>query len=135
MNNLKIVFLLLFLLIVSFFVFFGSKNRSKKEYSYTSIQVNNTIVNIGVKSKQDSSVAFFYIRNVGNDTLFVMDMVTDCHCTAISSSKTYAISGEELEIRAEYDKSSTGFFQQSIIVHTNSLESPTLFIMRGRITD
>lgn len=132
MKNSKTVLLLLFILMVSFL---GCKSRSEKEYSYTSIQVDNTIVNIGTKSKQDSSVAFFYIRNVGNDTLFVTDMVTDCHCTAISSSEPYAISGEELEIRAEYDKSSTGFFQQSIIVHTNSLQSPTLLVMRGRIKE
>lgn len=132
-RNLIVVSILLVILVVSLFVF--RENSSKKHSAYTELEVEKNLINIGQKSKGDSSIAIFTINNIGDDTLFVKDIVADCHCTVINPSNSFAVSGEQLKLRAVYDNSSTGFFQQSIMLYTNSIQSPTLLVMRGKVID
>ena len=78
---------------------------------------------------------YFLISNTGNNLLNIKSVEPDCHCT-ISNFPKYPIKPNTTDtIHFTYSPSNLGYFQQKIIVKTNTLTSPTLLIIRGKVEE
>ncbi len=120
-------------LVMGYLFFF--QGEETVEIPLTSVEVEKRVINIGNNPMNQPSFAYFNLLNTGSNELVIKDITSDCHCTAITSTINKASPGESLLIKAEYDNNSTGFFNQAITVHLNTLSSPELLIIRGRIIE
>lgn len=133
MKRIKILLVALGLIFLA--VMYVQRTERKPLRLLTEAIVVRKVINMGERSINDSSVVYFKIENTGDNPLFITGMTTDCHCTAVVSEADSVGPGEVMILRAEYDNNSVGFFNQAITVHMNTLSSPELLIIRGRITE
>ena len=110
--------------------------RKKADYSgleVTDIRVSRKLIDVGDRRKNDSVIATYVFYNTGNKDLVIRSVEPDCHCTVPEFSKDPVKPNDSIAIRLKYDSSIPGVFQSSALVTTNSKQTPTLLIMRGKI--
>ncbi len=132
MKKIKILVILLGLGFLA--VMYFQRPEKETERPLTEVRLDKKVINMGDRSINDSSVVYFKIENTGENPLFITGMTTDCHCTAVVPESDSVGPGEIMTLRAEYDNNAVGFFNQAITVYMNTLSSPELLIIRGRIT-
>lgn len=110
------------------------KNNSNINES-SSVFFENTLKNVGDIRKGTIYRGFFLVKSNGNSDLQIKSLEPDCHCTISKYSKKLLKSGQTDTIFFSYNASNAGYFQQKIIVKTNTLSSPDLLIIRGRVLD
>ena len=108
-------------------------NLSKQNNKIVSINVREPIIDIGKIKKSNKSVASFELENKGNTKLSLVDVVSDCHCTAANWRKTVIHPEKSFILTVEYDNNKPGFFEQKVNVYFKEKRNPTLLVMRGYV--
>jgi len=76
------------------------------------------------------------VKNIGTKDLKILDIKSDCHCTIGEISNDYLKPGEATFIIYNIKPNMTGFFQQKIIIKTNSEITPLkLILIRGKAVE
>ena len=138
MRIFKKIFIACSILIIGFIVLdklVMSNSQDLVENEFTTVSINSKVINLGTVKSKEESVAEFIIVNTGEFDLFIENVTSDCHCTVPTWDHSPIRPNDSTVIIAEYDMSGLGFFQQNINVEINALNSPLLFIMRGKVVE
>lgn len=111
--------------------------RKKTDYTgleVTDIRISKKLIDVGERMLNDSVSATYMFYNTGKTDLVIMNVEPDCHCTIPEFSQERIKPNDSVAIRLKYDSTIPGVFQSSAMVTTNAKQTPTLLIMRGRIT-
>jgi len=109
------------------------KADSSKDRMSTTIRLSKTLVDVGERKPHSVVDANFTIYNTGTNSLYIQNVVPDCHCTVASFSTKPIPPLDSTIISLRYDATRPGVFQSSAVITTNSSPATTLLIMRGSI--
>lgn len=107
------------------------KNFSKP----TTIFVETRMINVGTIKKSEKKSATFIIHNTGTKDLVIENVEPDCHCTIVSWKREAVNPTKSATITLAYDNSTTGIFQRTATVHTNSSEEIFILTIRGKVVN
>jgi uncharacterized protein DUF1573 len=96
------------------------------------LSYDNPIVNVGQIKYGIPYSSNIKIRNTGNADLFIENMSTDCSCTIVDQAKKNIPPGDSLAIGYKVSPHTIGFFQQKIIIQSNGVNNPVMFVIRGK---
>ncbi len=105
----------------------------RKKIPLTTIDYNITIYNLGDFFINESKKATFSIRNKGTQPLLIKDIITSCGCTIPIYDKQPIEPGNISNIIIEIKMQEEGYFEKTILVYTNTPDSPLLFKIKGNI--
>jgi|SRR6478752_3303719 hypothetical protein len=98
------------------------------------IYYSERIINLGNISFNKTFNGSIWIKNVGDETLNLSDISTDCSCTVPGIKKAKILPGDSLRLPFIITPAEDGFIQQSIYINNNSVnESRVLFLIRAKI--
>ncbi len=107
------------------------KNLGKR----TTIFIESRMINVGTIKKLEKKAATFTIRNTGDKDFVIENVDPDCHCTIVSWEKKAVKPNETATVTLEYDNSTTGIFQRTVTVYTNSSEEILILTIRGKVVN
>lgn len=115
------------------YVFFKPGKLNVSRVANTEVIIQDKIVNVGLRPLNKTVDTFFVLENVGEKSLIIQNVKTDCHCTVSNWDKRPIQPKQKTLIKVSYDGLNIGFFQKRILVEANILHSPLLLIFRGEI--
>lgn len=78
--------------------------------------------------------ASFTIKNVGDDTLYIKNINTDCGCTTVKSPKKFILPTESSSVLLSYDtKSDSGDVTKTVVVESNTTPILHTVIIAGMV--
>ncbi len=103
----------------------------------TVISIDTMTYTFGEVKHGDVVNARFIIRNIGRDTLYVLDNFKSCTCTSASLSSNYAMPGDSILLKMTLNTSmrSKGFNSVYSGLKLNTEQTFYKFILRGNIKD
>lgn len=105
----------------------GTESASRKMIK-TTVEVDQTDVNLGPFDKSETRKATFVFKNTGNSPLVILDASTTCGCAAPAFDKSPAPLGGSLRVTVEMTPKDSGFFSETITVKCNTEQSIKLTI-------
>jgi archaellum component FlaG (FlaF/FlaG flagellin family) len=131
--------------IISIIILLIGCNRIKQDESNNKVKksrnINETEVEIAVKKynfgkvKSDTIISkMFYVKNIGNSDLFILDSFTSCTCTSSSINKKKVSPGDSLSYSVQIDMNHKKGYTR--IVGYLSLNTPKTyykFIVEGEV--
>lgn len=106
-----------------------------KEKSLTKLKVIPEEVNFG-KIKQDSIYkGVFYIKNVGDNTLEIYNVISGCGCTVVKLEQRKLQAGDSVPIKFEFNsRGKFGIQDRSISIFGNTKDTIQFFTIKGEVT-
>jgi hypothetical protein len=114
--------------ILLFFVLSCGQEKTKR----TKIEVSSKIANMGEISIGAEKKAKFIIKNIGENDLFISDIIPDCYCTIPLWNKKAVSPGDSTSVAVTVKKEQEGIFQQVVKVQMNTNEKSLLLVVRGK---
>lgn len=98
----------------------------------TTISVPIRKIDLGKVSKDDIQ-ATFSIKNIGSNKLLIQHLNVSCGCTSVDYPRQPILSGDSAVINVKVKKDQVGFFQETIVVYGNMLETPVVLKLSGNV--
>lgn len=97
--------------------------------------VDSTTFNFGVIKAGDTVTHSFHFKNTGNVPLIILSATASCGCTVPHYNKTPILPNQSDSITTVFisKKDGTGFQNKVMTVKYNSLQSPKLLTLYGRL--
>jgi len=124
------ILLLITISVVIIIVVLKLNNPHKK---LTTIEVNNNLVKLGDVMHKKSISTSFQLTNTGENALIIEEVLADCHCTVPKWDLSSIKSGETTSLEVIYEAINLGYFQRSIKVSANTLNSPLILTIQGKV--
>jgi hypothetical protein len=101
----------------------------------TKANISYDIVNLGEQNKNltEKSIGVFYLKNCGNNNLFIYHVDRDCSCTDYVVSDTLIVPKDSVKIQVIYDNRHDGYFTHSVKIHCNTEDSPYILTIIGTL--
>ena len=109
----------------------GKTNRTEMKHTKTTVQLNQTVVNMGTfywEEKQDTVVELI---NIGDNLLAIHDVLTSCGCTVADYDKIPIRKGEKLDVKISYKAEHPERFNKTIAIYCNVEQSPLIVRIKG----
>lgn len=107
-------------------------NRSSQSSRPTTkVSVNQTELDLGTFSKEEKQERSFVLTNTGNGLLAIQDIITSCGCTKVKYSKEPVRPGGTLEVKVLYEAEQAEYFNKTITVYCNAVDSPLRLTVKG----
>lgn len=104
------------------------KEQVKLPPSKAEVYVENTTIDMGSFSKDNTRNATFALKNIGEEPLVILDTNTSCGCVTARYDKYPANKGELLNIFIEVKPKEVGYFNETITVKCNTNNTIKLII-------
>ncbi len=110
----------------------GDSIQSKK-IPLTIVDYDITTYNLGKFSTDESKKAIFSLKNKGTQPLLIKDVTTSCGCATPIYDRQPIEPGKISNIIVEMKMKKEGYFEKTILVYTNTPDSPLFFKIKGNI--
>jgi len=99
-------------------------------FSQPQIKIENTILNFGDVSFKETPIReTVVVKNVGTDTLQILNVRPDCGCTVAPIEKNILPPGDSTKIQIEFDiRNFTGLVTKNINIFSNDPQRPNISI-------
>ncbi len=117
-------------------IYFGYPHAQKiyeQKFNTTEIEIERKMIDVGTYTAGKNTKAVFRITNIGTNDLLIKSVNPDCHCTGVNWTKTKVAPDSTAIIKAQFDNSTTGYFQKIIKVECNTMNSPIILTLRGKV--
>ena len=134
MKNMRIIYLLLFILTSSIKLSIGQEKLVINNNS-PEIIFEQDIIDLGEFMQYDdpSSKCEFKFTNTGKEPLIISKCKGSCGCTVPICPKEPILPGETGIINVNYDEKRVGSFNKSITITSNAKNSPKIIKIKGKI--
>lgn len=109
----------------------------KKSLSITKraiVDIDNQSLNLGRLDASTVKTEHFRIKNDSNDTVFIRDILTSCHCTEISLSSMVLFPKSSVECMVKYlGDTVKGEFDNTIYIYYKEFNYPSIIRISGTI--
>ena len=99
------------------------KDNPNKNIPKTTAETDQTEINFGTFDKSETKETTIEVKNTGESPLVIVDISTTCGCTAATYDKRPAKPGESLRVGIKMTPKDTGFFNETVTIKCNSIES------------
>lgn len=126
----------------------GSKNKKnsppdaslilKDTAAYTQVKFVDSAQNFGTVKRGEQVKLKYTVENTGRNPLFIINVQPSCGCTVADFTKTPILPSQTGLIEATFDSNhgSSGDIHKSIVVTTNSKNSPNFVVtFEGKVVD
>lgn len=107
--------------------------RDTEKTVNTIIEVPVHELDLGTLAVGEEKTVSFTLRNRGDRSLIILDVVTSCGCTAAKFEKEPVKSGKETTVTVTYTAEEVGLFNKSITVYANTDDSPIKLRIKGEV--
>jgi hypothetical protein len=121
------------LCIITYFGYPHAQRFYEQEFNTTEIEIEHKMIDVGTYTADTETETIFKIKNIGTNDLLLKSVTPDCHCTGVNWTKTKVSPDSTAIIKAQFDNSATGYFQKIIKVECNSMNSPIILTLRGKV--
>lgn len=90
-------------------------------------------IKLGSVGRGNTVTAFMKLRNNGNDTLRIKDVITGCECTSASLSSYKVAPGEQSEVTIDFHDTVPGEFYRTVTIEYFNRQSTTTIELSGII--
>lgn len=98
----------------------GEKNAEQKNTAYTTVEPEQTEIELIETKIQETSVATFILKNTGDAPLLIKDISASCGCTVPEWDKNPIKPGDKTEIKVKVTPDATGHFRKTVTVFCNT---------------
>lgn len=105
----------------------------KLEPKNTIASLSNGYIELGEVAQDFESEVYFYLINRGENLLHVKDLVPDCYCTVPAWNKQPILPGDSLRVTVIHKTNNIGYFQQDVRIYLNTVDSPLILTIKGRV--
>lgn len=105
--------------------------KLKTNQSSTNYLIEEDLINVGTINLDTLNTFNFSIVNTGDSRLIIHDIVPDCMCTTVKLNTKTAAPKDTILLAVVVKQDIHGYFQQNILVHCNTLNSPFLLTIQG----
>ena len=109
----------------------GDKADLKENRTQTDVELEDTLVDLGIFDSKKEQKCIFTIQNTGKNLLVIDDINTSCGCTTVEYSKEPVQSGKSIDIAVTYKAEHPEHFNKTITVYCNSESSPLQLKIKG----
>ena len=113
--------------------FFNIKKKAKEELAKSIIKKSKH--DFGELKLHEKVETIFEITNVSATPLIISDIKPDCGCTAVNWERKPVPNRGKAFISVQYRADNIGFFSKRIFVFSNAINSPNLFIIKGKVNN
>lgn len=99
----------------------------------TTLSFENRTYNFKEIPVKKEVLAVFYFLNAGKEPLLIKDVRTSCGCTVPEWTKEKLKPNEKGEIKIVYDAKYPGYFNKTISVFYNGIDSPKGLRIKGMV--
>ncbi|MEY8687463.1 DUF1573 domain-containing protein [Bacteroides sp. AN502(2024)] len=107
-----------------FNILLGTNNNRMNKIPITQITISEQMINMGSFSWKDSQEKDLVIRNVGDSSLAINDVITSCGCVKVEYSKEPVQPDMNLNLKIRYHAEHPEHFSKTISVYCNAEGSP-----------
>jgi len=97
----------------------------------TTVEQIQDVIELSDIKKGETHKLQFSLKNTGNTALVISDIKTSCGCTTASWQKIPVEPGKTTPINAEINIKELGFFQKTVSVYCNTVNSPVIYTIKG----
>lgn len=90
---------------------------------------------IGLIEKTDEAHVYFKFKNIGEEELYISDILTRCGCTVPFWNKEAIKPNQEDSILVEFNPIETGLISNEVHVYVNNNPMPTILYLKGIVQD
>lgn len=119
--------------IMAIFVFLLMSCSSSSNKNNAAIQFNQNYFDFGTIEFNSNAEKSFEFSNPGKVPLIIYDVKTSCGCTSTDWPKEPIKAGSTSQIKINYNTSTLGHFDKTIIVFFNGPDSPILLLIKGNV--
>ena len=109
--------------------------KKTEENIVTSAKIDKIEHNFGTIRRGSANPADFTITNTGNFPLVILRVSVSCGCTNVTWDKQPVEPGKMATIHVEMTPDETGVFRKTIVVYSNTNESPMRLTLTGTTTE
>ena len=109
----------------------GGKADLKENRTQTDVELEDTLVDLGIFDSKKEQKCIFTIQNTGKNLLVIDDINASCGCTTVEYSKEPVQSGKSIDIAVTYKAEHPEHFNKTITVYCNSESSPLQLKIKG----
>ena len=109
----------------------GKAPSQKEEILSTTILLDKPSIDFGVFPWKEEQKAKFIIKNTGNESLVIKDIITSCDCTTVSYKKEPVPPNESLEVEITFKAEHPEVFERDITVYCNADNAPVEVTVKG----
>lgn len=117
--------------------FYSSIISGKKSLSIIQnaiVDIDHQDLNLGHLHAGDSKMEQFRIKNINNDTIFIRDIQTSCHCTKISVPTLTLLPKSSVECTVKFIGDTVkGEFDNTIYIYYKGFDYPSIIHINGII--
>jgi hypothetical protein len=111
-------------------------NKFSQEYPIineknSSIKFERELFDFGELQYLSNATALFKYVNTSKKPLIITLVETGCGCTVATYKRTAIMSGDSGVISFQYDTKRTGYFDRTIYIYSNAIQSPNLVKIKG----
>jgi|GEM_PF-5045824 hypothetical protein len=134
MSSKKVYFIFFFsiaFLSVSIWYRYNYSWKGHDDLNKTEIYVRTPNINIGRVSDINLAFGEFYIKNIGNNSLFISNVKVSCTCSSVTLLDQEVQPGDSLLILVKYNMNTPSYFYSDVIVSGNFKNSPIFLSFEG----
>lgn len=105
--------------------------NKKNEIEKTDISVNKTEINLGSFNWIIPQETTLQIKNIGNNQLTILDIVSSCGCTVPEYDLESVAPGGIINFKITFTAERPEYFERNVIIHCNIKDSPIEIIIKG----
>ena len=128
------IFVVFVILVITSRYHYYDINKSQV-VSFTTIQLNQTIMDLGQIQQGKPQTVHFTFKNTGEFPLVIQQVEASCGCTEPEWPKQPIKPGRSGEIKVTYDAKYPGRFVKSIKVFCNSEKGVDELVVKGEVKE
>lgn len=109
----------------------GKAPSQKEDIPSTTILLDKPFIDFGVFPWKEEQKAKFIIKNTGNESLVIKDIITSCDCTTVSYKKEPVPQNGSLEVEITFKAEHPEVFERDITVYCNANNAPVEVTVKG----
>lgn len=106
-------------------------NKQNTESVNTEIEINKTNINLGEFNWKERQEILVQIKNIGENQLKILDIISSCDCTVPEYDSQSALPGEIKNLKITFTAERPEYFERNVIIYCNTNKSPVEVKIRG----
>lgn len=98
----------------------GEENAEQNNISQTTVEAEQTEIELKDTKVQKTSIATFILKNTGKAPLLIKDIAASCGCTVPEWDKKPIKPGDKTEIKVKVTPDTSGHFRKTVTVFCNT---------------
>lgn len=98
----------------------GEENTKDKNVAHTTVEAEQTEIELQDTKIQETSLANFILKNTGDAPLLIKDISASCGCTVPEWDKKPIKPGDKTEIKVKVTPDAVGHFRKTVTVFCNT---------------